>query len=47
MIELKYVEAENKEFWLSLDVHLSEKEFEKKIRDKQGYVLYEDGIPKG
>ena len=27
----------------SLDKHLPENEFDKKIRDKQGYVLFDDG----
>lgn len=47
MIEIKYVKAEDKEFWYSLDSHLPKTEFQKKIRDKQGYVLYEDGVPQG
>ena len=42
-LEIKYVDSNNKNFWYSLDKHLPEKEFENKIRDKQGYVLYEDG----
>jgi GNAT superfamily N-acetyltransferase len=41
------MEESDREFWYQLDRHLPEKEFEKKIRDKQGYVLWEDGIPKG
>ena len=47
MISIKYVTIEDKEFWFSLDMHLAESEFVKKVRDKQGYVLYDDGIPKG
>ena len=47
MIEIKYVEAINKEFWYSLDKHLPETEFYKKVRDKQGYVLFDDGNPVG
>lgn len=43
MIEIRYVENDDKEFWFSLDKHLPECEFEKKVRDKQGYVLLEDG----
>ena len=43
MLEIKYVESKNKDFWYSLDKHLPEQEYEKKVRDKQGYVLYEDG----
>ena len=46
-MDIKYVSKENKEFWYQLDKHLPESEFEKKIRDKQGYVLYEDGKPIG
>ena len=30
MLEIKYVEAKNKDFWYSLDKHLSEKELDKK-----------------
>ena len=35
MIEIKYVEDSDKEFWYSLDKHLPEAEFNKKVRDKQ------------
>lgn len=37
MLEIIYVESKNKDFWYSLDKHLSEQEYEKKVRDKQGY----------
>lgn len=47
MIEIRCVQGSDKEFWYSLDSHLPEKEFQKKVRDEQGYVLLEDGIPKG
>ena len=47
MISIGYVTFEDKEFWFSLDMHLADKEFNKKVRDKQGYVLYDEGIPKG
>ena len=47
MIEIKYVEDSDKEFWYSLDKHLPEIEFNKKVRDKQGYVLFNDGIAVG
>lgn len=39
MVEIRYVQAEDKEFWYSLDRHLPEQEFDKKIRDKRGYVI--------
>lgn len=43
MTEIRYVCHEDKEFWYSLDKHISEAEFENKVRDKRGYVLLEDG----
>ena len=45
MIEIRYVKLEDKDFWYSLDKHLPEAEFEKKVRDKRGYVLLEEGKP--
>ena len=47
MIDIQYVEDSDKEFWYSLDKHLPEVEFNKKVRDKQGYVLFDDGNPVG
>lgn len=47
MIEIRYAEEKDKEFWFSLDKHLPESEFDKKVRDKQGYVLLDDGIAVG
>lgn len=46
-MQIRYVVKEDKEFWFSLDKHLAEAEFEKKVRDKMGYVLIEDGQPIG
>ena len=31
MLEIRYVQSEDKEFWYSLDRHLSEQEFNNKI----------------
>lgn len=47
MIDIRYVQIEDKEFWYSLDKHLSETEFINKIRDKRGYILLLNGIPIG
>lgn len=47
MIEIRYVKEQDKEFWYRLDRHLPETEFNKKVRDRQGYILCENGIPKG
>lgn len=45
MVTVRYVQGVDKEFWFQLDRHLAEEEFEKKIRDKMGYVLLEDTVP--
>lgn len=47
MISISYVTEADREFWFRLDAHLPEIEFSKKVREQQGYVLFEDGIPKG
>ncbi|NLL73928.1 MAG: GNAT family N-acetyltransferase [Clostridiales bacterium] len=47
MIKIRYMQEEDRDFWFKLDRHLSEEEFTKKIRDKMGYVLFEDDIPIG
>lgn len=46
MITVRYLSDADKNFWYSLDQHLPEKEFDKKVRDRQGYVLFDDDIPK-
>lgn len=47
MTEIRYVQSEDKKFWYSLDKHLPEKEFDKKVCDKQGYVLLDNNKPIG
>ncbi len=47
MIQIRYAERLDQDFWYRLDRHLPEAEFDKKIRDLRAYVLLEDGIPKG
>lgn len=39
MMEIRYVQSGDKEFWYSLDEHLPEEGFEKIVRDKRGYIL--------
>ncbi len=46
-IEIRHVKGADKEFWNTLDVHLSDTEFDKKVRDKQGYVLSANGQKAG
>ncbi|MBO7453066.1 MAG: hypothetical protein J6U54_22260 [Clostridiales bacterium] len=38
-MDIKYVQIGDKEFRNSLDRHLPESEFEKKVRDNQGYQM--------
>jgi len=45
MVEIRYVQLEDKEFWYSLDRNLPEQEFVNKISDKRGYVLLENNKP--
>lgn len=47
MIAIRYVQKEDEAFWFSLDNHLSKQEFEKKIRDRMGYVLLQESTPIG
>ena len=44
-MEIKYVSKDDKEFWYQMDKHLPDTEFDKKVRDKQGYVIFENGEP--
>lgn len=47
MTTIKHVKESDKDFWYTLDKHLPVSEFSKKVRDKMGYVIYEDDIPVG
>ena len=47
MTKIEYVTSNDKAFWYSLDKHLPEKEFENKVANKQGYVLFADDKPVG
>lgn len=47
MSEIRYMQMDDKEFWYSLDRHLSEEEFQNKIQNKRGYILLEKGTPIG
>lgn len=44
---IRYVNAEDHDFWFSLDRHLSENVFQRKERDQMGYVLIKDSQPVG
>lgn len=47
MFQIRYMEEKDKEFWYTLDRHLPENEFSKKVTDKRGYVIFDDEKPIG
>lgn len=47
MLDIRYVQKEDADFWYSLDKHLPKQEFYNKISQKQGYVLLSGGTPIG
>lgn len=47
MLQVREVTMADREFWFRLDRHLAAEEFERKVRDGQGYVLTEAGEPVG
>ena len=46
-MEIRYVQESDKDSWFRLDKHLPETEFERKVRDKTGYILSENGTVTG
>ena len=47
MIEIRYAAESDKSFWYTLDHHLPESRWPNKIRDRQAYILLDNGVPKG
>ena len=47
MFEIRYISRNDKLFWFTLDKHLSESEFELKIRDRRGYIIIDVDKPVG
>ena len=47
MIEIRYAEKDDRDFWYGLDRHLPESEYDRKVRDRHGYVISSDGVPVG
>ncbi len=43
--KIRYVNDADKDFWFALDKHLSIAQFEKKVRDRHGYILSVDDMP--
>lgn len=47
MRKIRYAELSDRDFWFTLDRHLSEAEFVNKVNLKRAYVLTEDDTPVG
>ena len=47
MIQIRYAETKDREFWYRLAAHLPAEEFAEKVRTRRGYVLLPDGNPVG
>jgi GNAT superfamily N-acetyltransferase len=47
MFQIRYLSEKDKEFWYTLDRHLSEEEFAKKVADKRGYIILDNEKPIG
>lgn len=47
MYTIRYAVKEDKEFWYTLDRHLPQTEFERKVQDRMGYLILEDDRPVG
>lgn len=47
MFLMRYAELTDEEFWFTLDRHLSRKEFARKVRDQQAYVICDGEEPVG
>lgn len=44
---IRFAESSDRQFWFTLDAHFSDNEFDKKVRDKQAYVLLDGEKPIG
>ena len=44
---IRFVDSLDRDFWLSLDRHISDEEFDRKVRDRMGYVLTVQNVPVG
>ena len=47
VITIRHAEESDRDFWFSLDGHLPEEGFLRKVRDKAGYVILKNGRPAG
>jgi GNAT superfamily N-acetyltransferase len=42
MFEVRYASENDKSFWFAIDKHFSENEFDLKVRDRRGYIIFVD-----
>lgn len=47
MLEIRKVDQKDKEYWFSLDIHISDEEFNFKVSTKTGYIIWKDNVPIG
>mgnify|MGYP003623249422 CR=1 FL=1 len=47
MFTIRYATAGDEPFWFMLDSHLRRQEFERKVRDRQGYIIGDGDKPVG
>jgi len=47
MINVRYALGEDRAFWFTEDRHITEFDFEQKVRDKQGYIICDGDKPIG
>ena len=46
-MEIRKVDQKDKEYWFSLDIHISDEEFNFKVSTKTGYIIWKDNVPIG
>ena len=46
-LNIRFVDSRDRDFWLSLDRHIRDEEFDRKVRDRMGYVLTVQNEPAG
>ncbi len=47
MFSIRHVKEEDRDFWFSHDLHMAQREFLIKVRDKRGYLMLDDQKPVG
>lgn len=47
MFEIRYASEADRPFWFTIDMHMDESEFARKLRDKRAYVICDGNKPIG